>query len=113
MRHVELNDGELEGVLSLTREAFAQARAGRDGVLEELVRYGVPVDIRNEHGDSLLMLAVANGHLDAARTLLSQGADPELLNGRGESPIQVASRRDDDLMVVLLLEHCAAGVSVA
>lgn len=113
MRQVELNDGELEGMLSLTREAFTQARAGRGGVLEELVRHGVPVDIRNEHGDSLLMLAVTNGHLEAARALLAQGADPELPNGRGESPIQIASRRDDDLMVVLLLEHCAPRASVA
>lgn len=113
MMQVELNDGEALELLSLTREAFAQARAGRGAALEALLTCGVPVDIRNEHGDSLLLLAVANGHLEAARALLALGADPELTNAQGQSPIEVASKREDDSMVVLLLEHCSPRVSAA
>jgi ankyrin repeat protein len=113
MMQVELNDGEVMELLSLTSEAFAQARAGNATALEALLACGVPVDIRNERGESLLMVAVAHGHLDMARVLLAMGADPEITNGRGESPIQVASRREDDAMVVLLLEHCAPRASAA
>ena len=113
MMQVELNDGETMELLSLTSEAFAQARAGKTPVLEALLACGVPVDIRNERGESLLMLAVANGHLEAAQILLAHGADPELTDARGASPIQVASSREDDAMVVLLLEHCSPRASAA
>ncbi|HLT28705.1 MAG TPA: ankyrin repeat domain-containing protein [Myxococcaceae bacterium] len=113
MMEVELQDGETMELLSLTREAFGQARSGRAPALEALLACGVPVDIRNEHGDSLLMLAVANGHLEAAQILLEHGADPEITNALGASPIQVASRREDDAMVVLLLESCSPRASAA
>lgn len=100
--HPQLTPEELEKVRTL----FQWARSG-DPQLATLVRQGWPANLRNESGDSLLMLAAYHGRLDTARALLDAGADPALCNDRGQSPLAGACFKGDLPMVRLLLERGA------
>src|SRR4051812_37176798 len=57
------------------KEMFDFARSGDATTLARLLDLGVPANLRNEKGDTLLMLACYHGHADAARVLLEHGAD--------------------------------------
>ena len=57
---------------TLVRTAFEHARAGKWLPLEALLDAGVPANVMNESGDSLLMLAAYHGHHEAARGLLDE-----------------------------------------
>ena len=74
-----------EDTLAFARKVFEHARAGRAQELAELLDMGLPPNLLNENGDSLLMLACYHGHADAARALLAHGGDPALANDRGQT----------------------------
>lgn len=97
-----------ERALAIIRAAFDQARKGDTAALADSLDLGVPSDVCNERGDSLLMLAIYHGHLDVARLLLARGADPELRNGRGQTPLEGAAFKGDVASATLLLDHGAA-----
>ena len=90
--------------LAFAQRVFQHARAGRARELEELLDAGLPPNLRNDKGDTLLMLACYHGHRDAARLLLARGADPEIANDRGQTPLAAAAYQGDLGMVILLLE---------
>jgi uncharacterized protein len=94
--------------LAFARRVFGHARAGRADELAELLGMGLPANLRNENGDSLLMLACYHGHVDAARVLLRHGGDPELANDRGQTPLAAAAFKGDLAVARLLLDHGAA-----
>lgn len=57
---------------------------------EELAQYvdaGVEVNLTNEEGNSLLMLAAYNGNEPGVRVLLERGADVNQCNDRNLSPV--------------------------
>lgn len=57
---------------------------------EELAQYvdaGVDVNLTNEEGNSLLMLAAYNGNEPGVRVLLERGADVNQCNDRNLSPV--------------------------
>lgn len=76
-----------EGVRELATRVFAMARAGDAASLAQYVDAGVPVNLTNEKGDTLVMLAAYHGHADAVGVLVARGADLDRLNDRGQSPI--------------------------
>ncbi|MFD5236919.1 ankyrin repeat domain-containing protein [Streptomyces tendae] len=86
--------------------AFAMdlAREGRTEQLLEFVAHGLPVDVRDPAGNTLLMLAAYHGHADSVRALVRHGADPDLRNDRDQSPIAGALFKGADDVVTVLLE---------
>jgi len=69
------------GVLELAGRVFDLARAG---ATEELVGYvdaGVPANLTNDKGDTLLILAAYHGHPDTVAALLERGAGNPLFRG--------------------------------
>lgn len=93
----------------LDAESFFQAvfdlvRQGDAEQLGSLLEKGLPANLRNHKGDSLLMLASYHGHLEAARQLLAYGADPDVQNDQGQSPIVGAVFKGNESMVRLLLD---------
>ena len=86
---------------------FQLVRAGDAARLAPLLERGLPASLRNERGDSLLLVASYHGHLEVARVLLEHGADPEERNPLGQSPLAGAAFKGDLEMVGLLLEHGA------
>lgn len=80
-------------VVELATRIFDLARRGRT---EELVAYvdaGVPADLTNDRGDSLVMLAAYHGHAGAVRALLERGAEADRVNDRGQTPSRGRSSR--------------------
>jgi ankyrin repeat protein len=96
-----------EDTLAFVRRVFQFARSGEAGELATLLGQGLPPNLRNERGDSLLMLACYHGHAGAARVLLDHGADPELLNDAGQTPLAAAAFKGDAACASLLLERGA------
>jgi uncharacterized protein len=100
-------DDRSDAVLELAKTAFAHARAGNVQKLSEMLGAGLPVGLRNERGDSLLMLASYHGHLEASRLLLERGANPDQLNDAGQTPLAGAAFKGNAALVTLLLDHGA------
>lgn len=67
--------------------ALDAARVGDSSVLEPMLGAGMPVDLRDEKGNTLLMLAAYHGHLDTVRLLARSGADPDARNDRAQTPL--------------------------
>ncbi len=93
-----------EGVRELATRVFGMARTGDAASLASYVDAGVPVNLTNEKGDTLVMLAAYHGHADAVRVLLERGADVDRLNDRGQSPIAGAVFKGEEAVVRALVE---------
>jgi uncharacterized protein len=91
------------GVVELAGRVFTMAREGDAASLASYVDAGVPVDLTNEKGDTLVMLAAYHGHADAVSVLVERGADVDRLNDRGQSPIAGAVFKGDEAVVRVLV----------
>ena len=73
-------------VVELATKIFDLARRGETEALVAYVDAGVPANLTNDRGDSLVMLAAYHGHAEAVRALLERGADADRINDRGQTP---------------------------
>ncbi|AAZ55571.1 ankyrin repeat domain-containing protein [Thermobifida fusca] len=94
-------------VVELATTIFALARAGDTASLDAYIRAGVPANLTNDQGDTLVMLAAYYGHADTVECLCRHGADVNRLNDRGQSPLAGAVFKDEDAVVKTLLAHGA------
>jgi len=101
-----LTDAELDYLRSL----FDLARTGDTGRLAEAIEAGIPVNLTNEAGDSLLVLAAYHDHPATVRALLDAGADTARINDRGQTALGAAVFRRSEPTVTHLL---AAGADPA
>ncbi|RIV41369.1 ankyrin repeat domain-containing protein [Micromonospora radicis] len=65
----------------------------RDGATTELAGYvdaGLPVNLTNEKGDTLLILAAYHAHPETVAALLDRGADHTRTNDRGQTALAAA-----------------------
>ena len=91
-------------VLELAQKVFDLARRGDTDTLAAYVDAGVPADLTNDKGDTLVMLAAYHGHADAVRALLARGADPNRINDRGQAPVAGAVFKGETEVVRALLD---------
>jgi ankyrin repeat protein len=92
------------GVIELAGRVFDLARGGHT---EELVAYldaGVPVNLTNDKGDTLLILAAYHGHAGTVGALLERGADHARANDRGQTALASAVFRQSSDIVRQLLD---------
>jgi ankyrin repeat protein len=88
--------------LDLAAKIFDYARTGATPELSQYITAGIPKNLTNASGDTLLMLASYHGHAETAKMLLDAGADPNVLNDRGQSVIAGAVFKGyDDVVRVL------------
>jgi ankyrin repeat protein len=100
-----VNEREPEPELvEFATRVFNLARAGDTDAIAAYVDAGVPVNLGNDSGDSLLMLAAYHGHADTVRALLSRGADPGRANDRGQTPLAGAVFKHEPEIVRALLD---------
>ncbi|MET8681635.1 ankyrin repeat domain-containing protein [Streptomyces sp. NPDC004647] len=90
-------------VVELATKLFDLARRGDAATLAAYVDAGVPANLTNDQGDSLVMLAAYHGHAGAVEALLSRGADPDRANDRGQTPLAGAVFKGEDEVVRALL----------
>ncbi len=82
---------------------FDLARDGRHDELAEYVDAGLPVNLTNGKGDTLLMLAAYHAHPRTVSALLARGADTGRVNDRGQTALGAAVfRRNGEAVEALL-----------
>jgi ankyrin repeat protein len=79
-----------QGVIDLAARVFDLARGGATADLTEYLDAGVPANLTNHKGDTLLVLAAYHGHPDTVAALLERGADHSRANDRGQTPLAAA-----------------------
>ncbi|PIL34638.1 transporter [Ganoderma sinense ZZ0214-1] len=83
---------------------FDAARDNNAELLLQAVDVGLPVNLTNDKGNTLLMLAAYNGHASLVSELLTRGADGNRLNDQGQSPLAGAVFKGHDEVVRALVE---------
>lgn len=90
-------------LVATAHACFDFARAGDTARLQAYVEQGVPANLTDATGNTLLMLAAYHGHAATVSALVALGADPDRTNDRGQSPLAAAiSKGEDDVAQVLL-----------
>lgn len=92
-----------EEELAFLRSMFDLARTGETEQLAAAVDAGIPVNLTNEAGDSLLILAAYHDHPETVRALLDRGADTTRVNDRGQTALGAAVFRRSERAVTDLL----------
>ena len=87
----------------LAGRLFDMARTGDRDTLVAYVDAGVPVNLRNQSGDTLLMLAAYHGHAGTVEALIQRGADVGLANDKGQTPLAGAVFKGHDDVVAALV----------
>ncbi|MEX5271239.1 ankyrin repeat domain-containing protein [Kocuria sabuli] len=100
----QLTEEEMAYVVSL----FDMAREGRTEELLPAVQAGVPVNLTNGKGDTLLILAAYHQQEDTVAALLGAGADPDRVNDNGQTALMSAIFRGNEAVVRALLEAGAS-----
>lgn len=96
----ELTDDELAFLESI----FDLARHGGTDELAPLLEAGIPANLTNAKGDSLLILASYHEHADTVEALLGAGADPNRVNDMGQTALTCATFRGNVPIVQQLLD---------
>lgn len=96
----ELTDEQLEFLHSM----FDLARAGKTEDLLGLIDQGIPVNLTNPKGDSLLILAAYNDHADLVDGLITRDADVDRMNDRGQTALSCAVFRQNEQITTALLK---------
>ncbi|MFG2957217.1 ankyrin repeat domain-containing protein [Streptomyces sp. NPDC048291] len=91
-------------VVELATKIFDLARQGRTEALVTYLDAGVPANLTNDRGDSLVMLAAYHGHAAAVRELLARGAEADRVNDRGQTPLAGAVFKGETDVVKVLVE---------
>jgi ankyrin repeat protein len=91
------------GVIELAGRVFDLARGGHTEEVAAYVDAGVPVNLTNDKGDTLLILAAYHGHPETVGALIDRGADHGRPNDRGQTALAAAVfRRSADTVGRLL-----------
>ncbi len=91
-------------LVEIAHQVFDMARAGDAERVAAYVDAGVPVELTDAGGNTLLMLAGYHGHADVVRALVARGATVDALNDRGQSPLAGAVFKGEDAVVRTLVE---------
>jgi len=82
------------------------ARHGDVASADATIFYGVDLECRDEggDGDTPLMIASDNGHLDIVKLLVERGADVNARDFCGDTALAYAARKDHNKIVKYLIE---------
>ena len=86
---------------------------GHDNVAHALLEdYQCPVDIRDEHGDTVLHYVCAEGKLDLAKMLIAHKANMAIQNINGATALMLAIKHGHDSVAHALLEDYQCPVDI-
>jgi ankyrin repeat protein len=89
--------------LAFAHLMFDLARSGQADELAAYVDAGLPVNLTNDKGDTLLLLAAYHSHPGTVAALLARGADHARVNDRGQTALAAAVFRSSTASVAALL----------
>lgn len=96
-----------DDAIEFAHALFDAARRGDAAFVTSAVDQGVPADLADEKGNTLLMLAAYHGRAELTAALVARGADVDRLNDRGQSPLAGAVFKRAEAVARTLLEHGA------
>ena len=96
--------GPGDELVELAHRMFDLAREGEAQTLLAYVDGGVPADLTDAQGNTLLMLASYHGHAAVVAGLAERGADVDRVNDRGQAPLAGAVFKGEDEVVATLLD---------
>lgn len=96
---MELTAQELEFLASV----FDAVRAGMTDAVARVLEQGLPANLTNDQGDTLLILAAYHNHPEMVELLLAHGAEPDRVNDRGQTALGAATFRQSERSVRALL----------
>ncbi|EKX53848.1 hypothetical protein GUITHDRAFT_57314, partial [Guillardia theta CCMP2712] len=73
------------------KDFFSKIRHNKVAEVEDLVQSGFPLDRRDAHGNTPLMVASQNGHKRLVKMILRNGADPNATNHQGNTALHFAT----------------------
>ncbi len=99
----------------LRTDFLTACQRGTAADVEKMLATGIDVNTTTGTGTSGLFYAVTNGNLEAVKTLLDHGANPNArvagvngsFSGMGTTPLLIAAQRNYTAIAELLLEHKA------
>lgn len=100
----EESDAPDQRLVEIAHEMFDLARAGEREMLSAYVAAGVPVDLTDAAGNTLMMLAAYHGHAGTVRMLAERGARVDHANDRGQTPLAGAVFKGEEEVVAVLVE---------
>ena len=92
-----------DDTLAFAHRVFDLAREGGTAELAPLIDAGLPPNLTNDKGDTLLLLAAYAPSPPTVRALLERGAHPDAVNERGQTPVAAAAFRSSAEAVEALL----------
>lgn len=76
--------------------------------MEEILSAGVPIDVADTHGRTALHVAVAKGSKEVANFLVRKGANVNVVDAFGNTPMQDAQRGESKVKRSARLNSSAA-----
>ena len=102
-----ITEAEEKRYAELQQLALGFARRGETDSLAQMLRHGLPVNLADTKGNSLLMLASYAGDAETTQMLLAYGAEVDRRNDRGQTPLGGVAFKGYTEIVALLLAHGA------
>lgn len=99
-RQPELSNEQIE----FLNQVLDMARQGKVQMLSSVIDQGIPVNLTDGKGDSLLILAAYNSQPEVVKALIERGAELDQLNARGQSALTCAVFKQDEESTRMLLE---------
>jgi ankyrin repeat protein len=90
-------------LVELAHEMLDLAPAGETERLVAYVDAGVPVELTDATGNTLLMLAAYHGHAPTVQALIDRGDAPDRVDDRGQTPLAGAAFKGKDHVVAALV----------
>ncbi|WP_228387681.1 MULTISPECIES: ankyrin repeat domain-containing protein [unclassified Nocardioides] len=97
-----------EEMIKVALELFDAARDGQTARVLAYVDAGVPVDLTDHQGNTLLLLAAYHGHASLVDGLAERGAGVDTANDRDQVAIAGALFKGYDDVTAVLLRHGAS-----
>jgi ankyrin repeat protein len=82
-----ISEAEEKRYAELQLLALDAARTGDSATLISMIDAGLPVNLQDHKGNSLLMLAAYHGNIETVVELLARKADPDRRNLRNQTPL--------------------------
>jgi uncharacterized protein len=89
--------------IEIEKHCFELARSDETDALIAYIEAGVPVDLTDAQGNTLVMLAACEGNADTVVALLERGADANRANERGQTPLAGAVSKVDEATIRALI----------
>jgi ankyrin repeat protein len=90
----------------ITFPLFIACEKGNYSMVELLLPYAkIMINKQTILGTTCLWIACSNKHIDVIMLLLDNGADPNICNVKGDSPLYWAAQKGYPMVATILLEH--------